>query len=656
MRRAGRIALALLAAAVLLVLAGVFVPNLLRQRVALAAGLALHRSVAIGNLRLLPAWPPTLQASDVTVAGLGTVAQIRARLAPSALFGNPAVIEQVVLLRPSLTVVPDAQGHVSLGAAPPSEPPAVAAAPASPAHAARPVSVQHLVIQDGTLVWRDPRIGPPLTVAVSGRRDGDAYDLVLHGVVPPGTRAPWLTGATASAHFVSGQPLRATLVGSLNGHAVQAVIVAGTPEAMAATGPVPLDITVAASGATAHATGKVGEWRALSGLDLAVSLRAGSEAALAGLAGLQTAAAGAVSLDAHLTGGADRLEVQALALHAPQGDLSGDLTFTQGARPSLHGTLRSQALDLDALLALLASKSPPPPPPAVGPVPPSPPSPTLISDRPLSLAALGLVDAHLTMQAAGLRLAGIDYRDLAGHLVLRERRLVLDPFAAVLPGGVHLDATARLDGAATPPGAALTLRAPAVALAPLLAALHLPPAATGTAALAADLHASGDSPHALAADLGGTAALRMAGGTVEAGLLSAVFGAAHLPIPLGHGHLGLRCLALGATAVRGVLTMAPLLVDAGPVVIQGGGTVDLGQETLALHLRPLLRAGPGLVVPVQLTGRWRAPRLLPDNGPASVTSSTADACQAAGIAVPATAPPVSKKLPNSAELLRRLFR
>ncbi len=200
------------------------------------------------------------------------------------------------------------------------------------------------------------------------------------------------------------------------------------------------------------------------------------------------------------------------------------------------------------------------------------------------------------------------------------------------------------------------LHAPSVALAPLLTALHLPPLASGTGSLDADLRSAGATAHGLAASLNGTAALHAQDGAIDASLLSVLLDGARLPIRLPSAPARLRCLAVGAAAHSGVLDLAPLVVDADRLRIDGVGTVDLGQETLALQLRPLLRAGPGLVVPVRVEGPWRMPKVvLGAEGGSALSGANRDACPA-GARTPASGAQPGKKLPKAIDVLRGLLR
>ena len=75
----------------------------------------------------------------------------------------------------------------------------------------------------------------------------------------------------------------------------------------------------------------------------------------------------------------------------------------------------------------------------------------------------------------------------------------------------------------------------------------------------------------------------------------------------------LRCVALRIDVAHGVGDLHALLLDTVPLRLTGGGTVDLGQETLSLHLLPLARIGAtGMSVPVNIRGTFRAPRAAVD--------------------------------------------
>ncbi len=120
----------------------------------------------------------------------------------------------------------------------------------------------------------------------------------------------------------------------------------------------------------------------------------------------------------------------------------------------------------------------------------------------------------------------------------------------------------------------------------------------------------------------------------------------------------------------GIVTFSALKLDTARLELEGGGTVNLGDETLALHLRPLLRVGSaGVSAPIQVEGKLRNPSvsLDPAAGRTSVTigglAGPSDSCtpeltaardgRAGPLPVAVTA---SNKPPKPADLLRSLLR
>lgn len=522
-----------------------------------------------------------------------------------------------------------------------------------------------------------------------------------------------------------GEPVRAEAAGALRGVPLRVTAAFGPlagllPDAPAAA-PYPVELAAEARGATLAVKGSLAAPARLSGIDLAVTGRIADLSLLTQLAGVGLPALRPVTLDARI---ADRaappgLTIRGLAVTTPEADVSGELVIGLGPRPSVQATLSSRRIDLGAVLAafttpaaapppgvslpelplaefapagLVGAELPRPAPPAAPPAPPPPPPlpkhPTrLIPDARLPFAALDAVDADLHLAVAELRVGGATYRDLSGRLFLQDGRLLLDPVTAALPGG-PLAFRFSLDTRATPPPVALALRAPGLALRPLLAVFHLPGELTGLADIEAELHGTGDTAQALAAGLGGRLGVAMTDGELDNRLLAAL-GAALLSGPqLPPGLLGLdrpgsthiRCLALRADAEAGIATVSTAVLDTSRVLVYGAGTVNLRDEALALRLRPMLKAGVSLVLPVRLGGTFLAPKITSDPGAnvgaagglvaglgvargtplgalASVIANerTGDPCDPALNAARAVPRPVPPKPPAPGDILRGLL-
>ncbi len=461
----------------------------------------------------------------------------------------------------------------------------------------------------------------------------------------------------------------------------------------------PVDLTASAAGAVATVRGTAARpAQAGGGLDLALSLHAPQLAALSALAGAGLPALRDVVADARLSSpSAGVLALRGLRLASSAGDVSGDLALGRVPRPSLRGTLVSQRVDGDALALALQQTPrltataglPPAPAPPVRPAPPDRPAPSagtgqgassrpaaapgtaVIPNRPLPFAALGAGNLDLAFAVGALSAAGVTWSGVAGHLLLDDARLTLDPFTATAPDG-PVAVRLRVDGRAVPPALSASARIPELPLAPLLAAAGQPGAAGGLLGLDAALDATGASPRALAATLTGHLGLAGVNGEVQDSVLKAAFApalrAAGIPAPALDGTTAVRCLAVRLDLDSGQGTFRALALDSARLRLDGAGTVDLRQETLALTLRPVLRLGGTAVgVPVALDGPLGAPRARVDSargGGLTIGGGEGpDPCPAA-LAIarggmggpPAGAAGVPGKGQKPADLLRSLLR
>ncbi len=311
------------------------------------------------------------------------------------------------------------------------------------------------------------------------------------------------------------------------------------------------------------------------------------------------------------------MALRAFSLTSPVGDLAGDVALTAAPRPAIRGTLASNRLDLDAVRALLPTHAAAAPvaAPTAPPQQSAAPAGPVFSDAPLPWDRLRAADADLQFSIGALRVGGADYRAAAGHLVLTGGALSLNPAAVVAPEG-RVDFSASLDASQPAPPVALALRAAAFAIDPLLVAFGLPGGSEGAAEIDVALHAAGASPHALAASLDGHAGLALVDGELANAALTAVLGDAMRSAgaaldPGGRSHV--RCLALRADAASGQVTLTALKLDTARLSLDGSGTINLADETMALHLRPLLRLGlAGVSSPLRVSGALRRPVVAMD--------------------------------------------
>jgi AsmA protein len=406
----------------------------------------------------------------------------------------------------------------------------------------------------------------------------------------------------------------------------------GAPSALIGGQPFPVDVSLAAAGATVTAKGTLADPTRMAGAELMVSARIPALAPFAALLQQPVPDAKNVALSAHLAeamgGFAKGMALTQATLTLPQGDIAGDASVTFAQPPSISGNVTSKRIDLDALLEM--SVNPPAHPAAVGPQaspPPASPAPPLerlgnpnllFSDAPLGLGELRGADVDVQLRIGELHTGGQTHRDIAGHFVLKGGKLVLDPISGTLPAG-KMSGRLMIDANPPKPPVALVLRAPGLSVRALALMLGLPSDASGSLEVDANLNGAGDSLHAIVGGVSGTLGLAMVNGQIDNASLNRVLGpiltSASLPLSLIFpGQIirdgsALRCFAARLDARGGLATFRALYLDSARIKVTGSGTINLADEALSLRLRPLARlADTGITVPLIVGGTIEHPK------------------------------------------------
>ncbi len=443
-----------------------------------------------------------------------------------------------------------------------------------------------------------------------------------------------LEGAYAST------PLRVT--GSLG---APSLLLPGAPAGVGYN----VDLAMEAGGATLAARGAIADPIKGTGMNIALGARIPDLALLAPLIGQRLPTLKKIAFAATLADGAGgfRQEVvlREIALSLAQGDLAGEIAFSNPDRPRVRADVKSSLVDADGLLAAWDETKPtemasarrivrptraadliaPPPMPRRG--------DTMIADSPLPLDWLRRFDTDIRASVRELRLYGAVYRDLAASLVLSDGRLVAGPVSAAMGGGqagLRLSVDARQARA----NVGLAVKSTGVDIQPYLAGWGLLPVAIGHADIDAGLTGAGATWHELAGQLEGHVALMLRDGILDPRLARGAVADAMRGIRSGEdrveaARMELRCLSLGLDVAAGRATVAQAGLDAVRFFGTAEGMVDLGAETAALRLRPNLRARETVVpVPLRLDGGWSQPSISPDPpaGGRVVAGSASDAC------------------------------
>ncbi len=619
-----------------------FDPNSQKQRIVEAVRRATGRELTLaGPVRLGWSWTPVLEAEDVSFANMAggtrpamaTAARMEARLKLWPLLSHQVELASITLVRPDILVETDAAGRgnwqFDRAAAPATGTP-------SPGPRTRTV-VDRLRVEAGRVTWHDGQTGRTIVAdvpqAMMEGGDGPLHvvataDLAGTAVTVDATLGRAAQGAAelpgpwpvAVAARVGDATLDLKGMADPAGRTLSGRIDATVPDLarlgtllqepgllplheihLAATlptgGGLPQDVSLQLGAAD---LGALLPGAALGKLSLTwpagQPARLEAEGALAGApwhvsSGLVPAGTGAA--------------LRALSVSSAIGDLAGDVAVAVWPQRMLRGTLVSNRIDLDALRAMSRPAPPAPAPgmPVPGPAPAS--APRLFSDTPLPWAALRRADVDLQLSVGALRGGGADYRDISVHVALQDGVLRVDPASLQAPEG-RVAFSASADARQPDPPVAVALRSAAFAIDPLLQAFGLPAGSDGTADLDVALHAAGASPHALASSLDGHVGIALVDGELSNAALSAALGdvlrtaGARLDAA-GRSHV--RCLAVRADALGGQVTLAAMKLDTARLLLEGSGTVNLADETVALRLHPLLRlGGAGVSAPIRLDG------------------------------------------------------
>jgi uncharacterized protein involved in outer membrane biogenesis len=570
---------------------------------------ATGRTLTIGgSIGVKLSLVPTLVIEDVSLANppgfsrpdLIRIGRVELSLALMPLLHRRVEVAHIALDHPDLLLETSAAGQTNWSSG------KAASKPPAPAPAAPPTPT-----------------APPAQTAVGGGEQG--FSVSVNDIQVTEAKIGWKSGAAPERdvsipHLTiatqADQSMRLDGAVAFEGKTLTIAAHTGSISGLTAGNggaPWPLDLTLGLDGARLAAKGTLGHPMDGAGTDLTID---GAVPDLQALVPAAPAGTKNLTLALHFTGMTAPVSFQ---VHAAAGDLSGALTVGSKARPSVSGQIASTSLDLDALLGRqsgghdAASHAAGPSAPAGGPKP-------VLPTQPLPFAALKTADADIRFRFDRVRLDAADIQGLTGALALKDGLLRLDPISATSPG---LAGSLSADASKVPSAVHLTMKGPALPLAGIIDLLGLPKVASGTAEVRADLRGTGESPHEIAASLGGWAGVAVAGGQLDMKTIHAMF--AHFgPFQLGGDSAELRCLAVRTDIKGGIATLTAAALGSEPLTAEGSGDIDLGRETLALHVRPRSRlGGTEVVLPGKVTGPWRAPKAEPDIAPDSVANGLA---------------------------------
>jgi uncharacterized protein involved in outer membrane biogenesis len=455
----------------------------------------------------------------------------------------------------------------------------------------------------------------------AGKSDLSAFspDLVLNGLTVnmPALDQPLAITATGTSD--SGNFNLQSQFGAVQSLLNPAWLPAGTAQES-----FPISIAAQLGNANATITGAISTPQTLSGAALALSANIPDLSALSAVTGFQLPAWKHIAMQTSLIDpGGEGLYNAAglddLTVTMDNAAFGGAATLNFTPQPKLQLSLNFTQANLDALLAAL----PTPAAPATAMSAPAPAAsvttfPLIIPDTPLPLGFLSWGNADIQLAADNITWHGAVYTALQANAQLAADRLTINPLTGEIPGG-DISATASLDVSSAPAAETLSVKAPALALGPLLKYLDLAGTADGNLQLQLTASSTGNTLHAIASNLNGQLGLASVNSQLDASQLESIFGPTEQAagLPPTSTPAAVRCFGLLIDANQGVATLKTLGLDSSQLFLQGAGSFNLGEESYNVTLQPANGE------PVFLGGSFAQPTLTATPQPTSAAPTPA---------------------------------
>lgn len=564
--------------------------NMLRGFISRQVSAAIGRDFAInGDLDVRFSWTPTIRAEQLALANaqwsgsrrMADIEILELRIDLGRLVRGELAIPEITVVQPTLLLErsKDGQANWHFGQQD------------GKARGGEPPEIGRLNIRGGVVFYRDPANDAFVRMDISTRPSASESD-------------EGLLAFDGTGRF-RGQKL--AVRGS-----------AGTLLSLRSPGnPYPVDIEARVGQTRVAVRGTLHDPLRLAGMDIDLRLEGQDLGKLGDITRLPLPGTPPYTLIGHVnhTGQTWRLS----DLRGTLGDsrITGDIVAElAGERPMFRGELVAALLDLDDLATLLGAA----PETDAGETASAEQKqkaaqaqrkPRILPDTPYHLARLRNADADVKFRAARVRGEAIDVERLAGHLVLRNGKLKIDPLNfEVADGSVVSDVT--VDAGKDTPATAADITIRNVDLHELFPEIEVTKEILTRFGGRATLASRGNSLAAMAAGLDGEVSFVMSGGRVSNLLLelAGIDGGEALRFFLGGDEeVPMRCTLVEFKITNGVMNAKTFVIDTTDTNILGEGRIDLGQETLDLTFRPQPK-DPSIFssrAPLYVTGTMKEP-------------------------------------------------
>lgn len=350
--------------------------------------------------------------------------------------------------------------------------------------------------------------------------------------------------------------------------------------------------------------GRISNPLAARGIAIEAQVRAADAAAAARLMGVESPVRGALNFQGRLTDPLpQRYLISGMRLVFGATEINGDFSVSlSGRRPSYSGDLTSPRIDLVALG--LARPRGGPAPRAQG---------RVFSAEPLPFEALNLADAEIHLRVAALDGGPLPLRNVNANITLRGGEMTVRQFMAdVADGRIGGDISAARTGRVD-----IRLEGRGINAGEFLRNMGVSDRLDGgRAEVNIAVRSNGASLRAIMAGLNGTATVIVRDGVVDNRFLELI-GADMLRwfsgLVRGESRPRLNCYVSRFDFTNGLAAARVLMFDTSQITVAGDGTINLGNEQLALRMvpRPKEASLISIAVPVRVGGTLANPSAVP---------------------------------------------
>lgn len=317
-----------------------------------------------------------------------------------------------------------------------------------------------------------------------------------------------------------------------------------------------------------------------------------------------------------------RYSIDGMSGRVGESDLEGALSVdSTSGRPFLRGDLSSRSLVFEDLAALFgagttkASASADQKAVAVQ----MKAQRKLFPDSTLQVDRIRKMDADVRFRAHSIRARFLPIRAGSVHVKLNRGLLVADPLQLDFAHG-NVAGRVALNARGATPETDMDMRVSNVRLEDIMAKASGQQTLTGPVMARAKLHGTGNSVHAAAASASGGVTLVVPQGQIRKAFaeltgINAIKGLLLLSSK-NQENTELRCAVAHFDVKGGVMRARRLVIDTGPVLVDGSGSINLGSESMNLQLKghpKKFRIGH-LNSPIDVKGPLTAPRFSLEGG------------------------------------------